>query len=188
MTMLNDIATKEELLLLIELTNIVRKNQPTLIFYTRFVKLYKHHYMLINKADCENHIELGYDYVKSRHMPVNRIQEKIVLDRKYINNNFTNSIGIELATFHKAKGDERDSVYILPISDLTSPKKFIINRLDREQAVEQYIEEERRVLYVAITRAINNLVIFYSNLKQSYDGIFIKELRTIFERNNYDIV
>ncbi len=55
-----------------------------------------------------------------------------------------------LSTVHSAKGQEWDSVYVLNVTDGNFPSEFATGRPDG-------IEEERRLLYVAMTRARNEL-------------------------------
>jgi DNA helicase II / ATP-dependent DNA helicase PcrA len=55
-----------------------------------------------------------------------------------------------LSTVHSAKGQEWESVYLLNVSDGNFPSDFSTARSDQ-------IEEERRLLYVAMTRARNDL-------------------------------
>lgn len=55
-----------------------------------------------------------------------------------------------LSTIHSAKGQEWDSVYVLHVSDGTFPNEFATGKAE-------LIEEERRLLYVAMTRAKQEL-------------------------------
>ena len=55
-----------------------------------------------------------------------------------------------LSTVHSAKGQEWDSVYILNVADGNFPSEFATGR-------PELIEEERRLLYVAMTRAKSEL-------------------------------
>jgi DNA helicase-2/ATP-dependent DNA helicase PcrA len=55
-----------------------------------------------------------------------------------------------LSTIHSAKGQEWDSVYVLNVSDGNFPNEHATGRPD-------LIEEERRLLYVAMTRARHDL-------------------------------
>jgi DNA helicase-2/ATP-dependent DNA helicase PcrA len=55
-----------------------------------------------------------------------------------------------LSTIHSAKGQEWDNVYVLHVTDGTFPSEFATGNAD-------LIEEERRLLYVAITRAKHGL-------------------------------
>lgn len=55
-----------------------------------------------------------------------------------------------LSTVHSAKGQEWDAVYVLNVADGNFPSEFSTGRSEQ-------IEEERRLLYVAMTRAKNDL-------------------------------
>ena len=57
-----------------------------------------------------------------------------------------------LSTIHSAKGMEWDSVYVLNVVDGSFPSEFATGR-------PELIEEERRLLYVAMTRARNELAL-----------------------------
>jgi len=55
-----------------------------------------------------------------------------------------------LSTVHSAKGQEWDAVYVLNVADGSFPSEFATGRAE-------LIEEERRLLYVAMTRAKRDL-------------------------------
>ena len=55
-----------------------------------------------------------------------------------------------LSTIHSAKGQEWDMVYLLNVADGNFPSEFSTGK-------PEMIEEERRLLYVAMTRARNEL-------------------------------
>jgi DNA helicase II / ATP-dependent DNA helicase PcrA len=55
-----------------------------------------------------------------------------------------------LSTVHSAKGQEWDAVYVLNVADGNFPSEFATGR-------DEAIDEERRLLYVAMTRAKNDL-------------------------------
>ena len=55
-----------------------------------------------------------------------------------------------LSTVHSAKGMEWDTVYVLNVIDGSFPSEFATSRAE-------LVEEERRLLYVAMTRARNEL-------------------------------
>jgi DNA helicase-2/ATP-dependent DNA helicase PcrA len=57
---------------------------------------------------------------------------------------------VVLSTIHSAKGQEWDCVYILNVADGNFPSEFATGK-------PELIEEERRLLYVAMTRARNEL-------------------------------
>ena len=57
-----------------------------------------------------------------------------------------------LSTIHSAKGMEWDTVYVLNVVDGSFPSEFSTGK-------SELIEEERRLLYVALTRAQNDLLL-----------------------------
>lgn len=67
--------------------------------------------------------------------------------------------GVRLTTLHASKGLEYDSVYILDVNEGILPYKKALLEAD--------IEEERRMLYVGMTRARRDLHLFY--VKERYD-------------------
>lgn len=76
-----------------------------------------------------------------------------------------------LSTIHSAKGLEFDTVYIIDVYDGCLPHSDRLTAIEQE-TFEEY-EEERRLFYVAITRAINELHLFYI---EEYDSEFIDEI------------
>jgi len=72
-----------------------------------------------------------------------------------------------LSTIHSAKGQEWDNVYILNVADGNFPSEFSAGK-------PEMVEEERRLLYVAMTRARNELHLCaplkYSITQQARDG------------------
>jgi DNA helicase-2/ATP-dependent DNA helicase PcrA len=74
---------------------------------------------------------------------------------------------VVLSTIHSAKGQEWDIVYVLNVSDGNFPSEFSTGK-------PEMIEEERRLLYVAMTRARNELHLCaplkYAVTQQPKDG------------------
>ena len=72
-----------------------------------------------------------------------------------------------LSTVHSAKGQEWDAVFVLNVSDGNFPSEFATGK-------PQMIEEERRLLYVAMTRAKQSLALVaplkYHVTQQRRDG------------------
>lgn len=64
------------------------------------------------------------------------------------------------STIHSSKGLEYDTVYLLDAKDGIFPEKGIPDRKRASQEELKLYEEERRLYYVGVTRAKNNLVIF----------------------------
>jgi DNA helicase-2/ATP-dependent DNA helicase PcrA len=74
---------------------------------------------------------------------------------------------VVLSTIHSAKGQEWDCVYVLNVADGNFPSEF-------SNGKPELIEEERRLLYVAMTRARNELHVCaplkYAVTQQAKDG------------------
>ncbi len=72
-----------------------------------------------------------------------------------------------LSTVHSAKGQEWDAVFVLNVSDGNFPSEFATGK-------PELIEEERRLLYVAMTRAKQSLQLIaplrYHVTQQRRDG------------------
>ena len=68
-----------------------------------------------------------------------------------------------LSTMHASKGLEYDTVYLLDVVDGILPEKVLANpRTASKEELETY-EEERRLFYVGVTRAKNQLNVFTTN-------------------------
>jgi DNA helicase-2/ATP-dependent DNA helicase PcrA len=80
------------------------------------------------------------------------------LDKRAAEQHAPQAGGVTLATFHSAKGLEWDTVFLAGIHDGALP----ITYADTPEA----IEEERRLLYVGMTRARRNLNISWATARQ----------------------
>ena len=104
--------------------------------------------------------------------------EKLDNLKELLKNASSSKSNISISTIHSSKGLEYDNVFIIDLIDGEFPQKSILNSFD-----EKLLEEERRLFYVAMTRAKkrlflftikerNNLTvepsIFYNELKNKY--------------------
>ena len=78
-----------------------------------------------------------------------------VLKQKSKDRNKEKESGVSLLTFHSAKGTEYDTVFIIDASENYAPYW--------QAGTSSEIEEERRMFYVALTRAKNRLFILHSD-------------------------
>ena len=74
------------------------------------------------------------------------------------NKNKDQGDGVIFTTMHSAKGLEFKNVYIIGVNEGTIPHEKSYD-LDDDSKKDEQIEEERRLMYVAITRAEDNLCI-----------------------------
>ena len=102
------------------------------------------------------------------------VKNKILTSENYLSN------CISLSTIHSAKGLEWDKVYLIGMNNSYFPNP------------KSDIEEERRLFYVAVTRAKHNLIISLNKkdecsslLKEIPEDLFEKEF--IFNEINYSI-
>ncbi|MGL5329143.1 MAG: ATP-dependent helicase [Peptostreptococcaceae bacterium] len=84
---------------------------------------------------------------------IERVKSEIV-----DNKNKKETDGVIFTTMHSAKGLEFKNVYIIGANEGTIPHEKSYDIDDEDKKLEQ-IEEERRLMYVAITRAEDNLYI-----------------------------
>lgn len=100
-----------------------------------------------------------------------------VLDNPETDTPLDNKDAINIMTMHSSKGLEFDTVFLTGISDGLVPHRMSYNSPEE-------IEEERRLFYVAMTRAKKNLYITYSYYQTDSRGVphksrmspFIKEI------------
>ncbi len=67
---------------------------------------------------------------------------------------------VTLSTIHSAKGLEWDRVFLVGLDDATLPSPRAVRRAEREGG-EDALEEEKRLLYVALTRARTRLEVLH---------------------------
>jgi len=70
--------------------------------------------------------------------------------------------GIQLGTMHRAKGLEFKAVLVLDCGAAALPNSHALRGLDDPQDHEAAVERERRLLYVAMTRARDELVVTWT--------------------------
>ena len=76
--------------------------------------------------------------------------------------------GVRIQTYHSSKGLEYDTVILPDVNEGRTPSK--------SAHTEPEIEEERRMFYVAMTRAKNNLHILYRTDENRKPSRFIADI------------
>lgn len=107
---------------------------------------------LINAAKFYDH----YDDVQTA---LNEFLSHTVLDQNHTE--VDNAKQVQLMTLHAAKGLEFSVVFLVGLEDDLFPHKMT-------HADESQIEEERRLCYVGITRAMHKLYISYAETRKHY--------------------
>jgi DNA helicase-2/ATP-dependent DNA helicase PcrA len=115
-----------------------------------FERLYEQ--LHTRQADLEQ-LELLSGQFPSRE----RFLTELTLDPPNASSDLSGRAGLDedflvLSTIHSAKGMEWDTVYVLNVVDGSFPSEFATGKAE-------LIEEERRLLYVALTRAQNELLL-----------------------------
>jgi DNA helicase II / ATP-dependent DNA helicase PcrA len=88
-----------------------------------------------------------------------------------------NNSGVQLMTIHRSKGLEFKYVYVLGVVDGALPHDFALESARKEKY--EFLEEERRLLYVAMTRAKEHLYLSvpsYRRGRKAAPSRFIKGL------------
>jgi DNA helicase-2/ATP-dependent DNA helicase PcrA len=78
-----------------------------------------------------------------------------------------------LSSVHQAKGLEFESVFIIGLADGMFPSQYSIGK-------RKDLEEERRLFYVAVTRAKDNLYLLYPNSAKKEDSSLVVKRRSRF--------
>lgn len=101
--------------------------------------------------------------------------EKLDKLKELLKNASSSKSNISISTIHSAKGLEYDNVFIIDLIDGEFPQKSVLNSFD-----EKLLEEERRLFYVAMTRARKRLFLFTIKERNNLpveSSIFYNELK-----------
>jgi DNA helicase II / ATP-dependent DNA helicase PcrA len=115
-----------------------------------FERLYEHFHTRLGDLDQLEHLSAQYP---SRE----RFVTELTLDPPNATSDLAGQPQLDedylvLSTIHSAKGMEWDTVYVLNVVDGSFPSEFSTGK-------PELVEEERRLLYVALTRAQNDLLL-----------------------------
>lgn len=88
--------------------------------------------------------------------------------------------GVQLLTIHRAKGLEFNTVYLLGAADGSLPHDFALETARKGD--ESALEEERRLLYVAMTRAEENLYISVPSVRRGRTAYRSRFLQPILKK------
>lgn len=176
-----------------ELTEISKKvkTAPMSEYFPRIFHLLKTYYWNFKKSanntadqskinssnrgsDFDNVFEARIFDMFNVDMTYKEFYTKFENKKKTVERNSTNQVGLAIATFHGLKGLEYDNVFAINLDNRIFPNFALIESKDYPEEIELELKEsERRLFYVAVTRARDNLYMFY---KEDNASVFVKEL------------
>ena len=147
--------------------NAINEKKSAGIVYMKLVNVYDKYIYKSEWWKIDNEKEFYFNLVapicNSKTYPI-MVAEEIDKEQENIKALEAN-VGIRCYTMHSAKGLEADDVYILDCDEGVFPnQKIMKNKLHAgcEYDVAVDIRSERNLLYVAVTRAKDNVIISYS--------------------------
>lgn len=173
-------------------------------FYLKKFNALRNNFKMLKKLSMKYKIDfivnkLGYGEYLENYDEIQKLNSNLMIDiLKYISSNLNSyddflqrlkdikeklkdanksSSNISISTIHSAKGLEYDHVFLLDLVDGEFPQKNILNAMDSS-----LLEEERRLFYVAMTRAKKTLTLFTiktRNEKEVDTSIFYEELKKL---------
>lgn len=139
------------------------------------------------KGFYEKHLDNGFgdahrlafvqQYLTSvPHESFDEFLQRYETDSIWVEKNSNNGGGVTFKTLHTSKGLEFEHVYLIGVGDDRMPKQKMVEKLSSVsgEAVDMYIEEERRLLYVGVTRAIKTLNIYLTDRESRFPKEIIK--------------
>ncbi len=183
--------------------NIVLKILKEMLLVKKKKEVVKKSIEIILKNGYREYLMSGFDNYKDRIDDLNEMSafaydydnlddflSEIILSDTFKNKN-DNSVILEkkdndkvvISTIHQAKGLEWSQVFLLGLVDGQFPHRKVWEN-------PQEIEEERRLFYVAVTRAKDSLYLFYPMINNQNESInelssFIKELdESLFDKQD----
>lgn len=137
-------------------------------FNTLLSMICKYHWNFIRKS--RENLEVYDDYIESKVKTIfnvdylykevyNRFSQRKDICRR----NQEGRAGVTLSTFHSLKGLEYKNVIIMDMDDSIFPKFSMLESRDYTEMQKKALKEcETRLYYVAVTRAKDNLYIYYN--------------------------
>ncbi|XP_070681529.1 ATP-dependent DNA helicase SRS2-like protein At4g25120 isoform X3 [Malus domestica] len=122
--------------------------------------------VVAEEKGCVNLLKAFIDYISERE------------SENFHSRRHDNQSSVTLTTIHQSKGLEWDIVFIIKVNESEIPLLHEFNGVAKENGTS--IEEERRLLYVAMTRARKKLFILYVTMDSSWQMLqpsrFLKEI------------
>lgn len=163
----NEVVGDRVMATLMEVRDMILSNAPMSQLFNKLWILFNHIYL----KDREKFLEYSPDFyirlvsslVKAK--TYRQFLTDEVKKQQFIQDNEDRRLGVRCYTCHAAKGIEADSVYVLDADSRVIPNmRKIENMIDRgcNMDAAREIRNERALVYVASTRAKNDLHVYYS--------------------------
>ena len=148
------------------------------------IKKYIDDYAKLRKTDPEEYLRV-YQTLFQDACKFDTIREWYAYGVKYIKriealNQAKDNEGVQLTTMHKSKGREWSVVFVIDVNEDIVPHKG-------SSSSPEGIEEERRLLYVAMTRAKDELYVMASGIESPFIASLMEKIRNIKIRTKYPI-
>ena len=125
------------------------------------------------------------DSLDNRIEKLKEILDDAVLSEDYRRDHKEDSNGITVSTIHSVKGLEFKTVFIIGLEEELLPKVSYMDKPDD-------LEEERRICYVAMTRAKDKLFLVHTRRRLLFGRYFNNEpsrfIKEAFGINNFEII
>ncbi|MEC2077062.1 ATP-dependent helicase [Metabacillus fastidiosus] len=161
------------------------KNMKPLEAISTIEKELGFHDFLKKQGNEGNTIEKGSDdindlkVVAKKFSTVHELLEHadhITATQKALKKDRTHKTGVQLMTIHRSKGLEFENVYIIGAVDGSIPHDFSLD--SHRKGDSNHLEEERRLLYVAMTRAKRNLMISVPLERRGKNAVISRFIRS----------
>lgn len=167
---------------LINISKVI-DTEPLKNYFPKLFSYFKSYYWEFKKKLNNNAVDdLFEEYIFdlfNSDLTYDELSDKLQIRKDILNRYENTQSGLAVSTFHGLKGLEFDTVYLLNLDDSIFPNYPLIDSKEYNDEVKLELKEaERRLFYVAVTRAKNNLFLYFSSENPS---IFIQELLNDFD-------
>lgn len=167
---------------LINISKVI-DTEPLKNYFPKIFSYFKSYYWEFKKKLNNNSVDdLFEEYIFdlfNSDLTYDELSDKLQVRKDVLNRYENTQSGLAVSTFHGLKGLEFDTVYLLNLDDSIFPNYPLIDSKEYNDEVKLELKEaERRLFYVAVTRAKNNLFLYFSSENPS---IFIQELLNDFD-------
>lgn len=162
----------------------IRKDISKVRGYTKAKNMVAFAYKLLStyykKISKKGYVSMKDVEIIVRHMLATTydlsLEDYLIRERRkeaILQDNFKNGTGLRIGTMHSVKGLEYNKVFLYGLNNDVIPNENRMTSMNPDE-VKQYIEGERRLFYVAWTRAKDTLIYNYESMAKK--SMFIDEL------------